>query len=291
MTLALTAPERSHHIEREHGRRVGWTEWGAPDGVPVLFCSGAATSSSLGFGAEAVRELGVRLLCVDRAGLGLSQPDPLKDFSRWTADVAAVMEALGLSRPAVVGFSQGAPFAVALAGAGRVSAMALVAGQDELAYPATRALLPPEVAGMVAAIESDRAGFEAGFAARADADGMWALVDGMSGPEDRARYREPAFASAYRQALREGFAQGASGYARDLTLAMGRWPVPPEAITVPVRLWYGGRDTSPVHSPDGGALLATRFPRAVRHFLPDEGGSLLWTRARDILRDLLAAAA
>ncbi|RYF72763.1 MAG: SusC/RagA family TonB-linked outer membrane protein [Cytophagaceae bacterium] len=125
----------------------------------------------------------------------------------------------------------------------------------------------------------------------ADADGMWALVDGMSGPEDRALYREPAFASAYRQALREGFAQGASGYARDLTLAMGRWPVPPEAITVPVRLWYGGRDASPVHSPDGGALLATRFPRAVRHFLPDEGGSLLWTRARDILRDLLAAAA
>jgi pimeloyl-ACP methyl ester carboxylesterase len=289
MTISLTPPERSQRIEREHGRHVGWTEWGPIGGRPVLFCTGAATSSSLGFGADAVHALGVRLICIDRAGLGRSQPDPDKDFARWTADVAAVLDTLDARRPPVVGFSQGAPFAVALAGAEQVSAVALVAGQDELAHPEVRALLPPEVAGMVAAIEADPVGFEAGFAARADADGMWALVEGMSGPEDRAHYRQPAFQTAYRQALKEGFEQGAAGYARDLTLAMRRWPTPPESLTIPVRLWYGGRDTSPVHSPDGGLLLSKRFPRAVRHFLPEEGAALLWTRAHDILKDLLEA--
>ena len=57
---------------------------------------------------------------------------------------------------------------------------------------------------------------------------------------------------------------------------------------MPVSLWYGAHDTSPVHSPDLGATLAKRFPRATHHLLADEGGSLLWTRGRDVLAELLA---
>lgn len=291
MTFLLAPPDRTRHLDREDGRRVGWSEWGAPDGAPVLFCTGAAMTSSFGFGAEALRELGVRLLCIDRAGLGRSAPDPAKSFDSYARDVEAVLRAEGLQRPSAIGFSQGSPFAVALAGANLVSALALVAGQDELAHPSVRPLLHPDVAGLVAAIEADPAGFEASFAPRADADGMWALIDLMSSPHDRAIYHQPAFNAAYRQSLAEGFAQGAAGYTRDLTLAMGRWPTPPEAITVPVSLWYGGLDASTVHSPDFGATLARRFPRATLHTLPDEGGSLLWTRSRDILRELLGAAA
>lgn len=289
MTIRLEAPDRTDHIERENGRRVGWSEWGAPHGKPVLFCTGAGMTSSFGFGADALRELGVRLLCVDRAGLGGSEPDPDKSFESYARDVDAVLKSESLTRPPVIGLSQGAPFAVALAGANLVSAMALVSGQDELAYPPTRRLLHPEVANMVSAIEADRAGFEASFAARVDADGLWALILGMSAPEDRALYEEPAFAAAYRQSLAEGFARGPHGYVRDLTLAMSRWPTQPEAITVPVSLWYGKRDTSPVHSPDFGATLSSRFPQATLHALPEEGGAILWTRGRDILRELLKA--
>lgn len=54
------------------GRLLGWAEWGPPDGVPVLLCPGAGTSRWLGFGAGAVGALGVRLVSVDRPGLGAS---------------------------------------------------------------------------------------------------------------------------------------------------------------------------------------------------------------------------
>ncbi|WP_233262244.1 alpha/beta fold hydrolase [Vitiosangium sp. GDMCC 1.1324] len=268
---------------------MGWSEWGTAHGTPVLFCTGAGMTSSFGFGAGALRELGVRLLCIDRPGLGGSAPDPGKSFESYARDVQAVLRSEGIAPPPVVGFSQGAPFAVALAGANVVSAVAIVSGQDELAYPPTKQLLPPEVAGMVAAIEADRPGFEASFASRVDAEGLWALIIGMSAPTDRALYNEPAFAAAYRQSLAEGFAQGPGGYVRDLTLAMSRWPTQPESITVPVSLWYGKLDTSPVHSPDFGATLRSRFPNATLHVLPDEGGSLLWTRSREILHELLRA--
>jgi pimeloyl-ACP methyl ester carboxylesterase len=86
-----------------------------------------------------------------------------------------------------------------------------------------------------------------------------------------------------------GFAQGAAGYARDFVLATSDWPFDPSAIRVPVDLWYGGHDTSTVHSPDLGVELARRIPGARRHLLPEAGGSLLWTHAEEILASLTSA--
>lgn len=304
VNITLPVPERTGGIARD-GRRVGWAEWGPVDGVPVVLCTGAGMTSSMGLAGDDVRDAGVRLLCVDRAGLGRSEPHPDKTFASYAADVAAVLASLGIAeapvtmgppaapdpralRAPVIGLSQGAPFAVALAAAGHANAVAIVSGQDELAHPAMRGLLPTSLSQLIDDIEADVAGFEASFAARVDADGLWALILGMSSARDRAVYEQPAFAAAYRATLRDGFAQGPHGYVRDLTLAMRRWPAPPESIDVPVSLWYGRLDESPVHSPDFGATLAKRFPRATRHVLPDEGGALLWTRGADILRMLLA---
>ncbi len=280
------APDRSGHLVHE-GRRVGWAEWGSRAGLPVLFCTGAGMSSSLGLATDAIAELDVRLICVDRAGLGRSDPDPNKTLDSYARDVEAVLRAEGIGMVPVVGFSQGAPFAVALAGAGLVSALAIVAGQDELAHPHVRGLLHPEVAGMVDAIAADPVAFERSFAARADADGLWALILGMSAPIDRALYEQPEFAAAFRRSLSEGFARGSSGYVRDLTLAMRRWSTQPEQVQVPVSLWYGLLDASLVHSPDFGETASRRFPSAIRHALPDEGGSLLWTRGGEIVRELV----
>ena len=105
---------------------------------------------------------------------------------------------------------------------------------------------------------------------------------------DLAVYRQPVFAAAYRRALDEAFAQGAAGYARDTALAMGRWGIGLSDIAVPVDLWYGQEDTG--HSPDHGAGLTSRIPGAVRHLVPEAGGSVLWTHAEQVLRTLLAHA-
>jgi hypothetical protein len=59
-----------------------------------------------------------------------------------------------------------------------------------------------------------------------------------------------------------------------------------EEITIPVDLWYGGKDTSTVHSPDFGATLALRLPNVSRTFEPNEGGSILWTKSEQILSKL-----
>ncbi len=167
-----------------------------------------------------------------------------------------------------------------------MEAIAIVSGQDELAHPRLRPLLHPDVAGMIAAVQQDSVGFEERFSQMATPDGLWQLIIGMSAERDRILYESEAFGAAYQRALQEGFAQGAQGYARDLVNALSLWTVKLENITIPVDLWYGGLDTSTVHSPDFGATLASRLPNVSHTVDPKEGGSILWTRSGDILAKL-----
>jgi pimeloyl-ACP methyl ester carboxylesterase len=287
MDLGATPPDHLGTVRLADGRRLGWAQWGPPDGRPVLFFSGAGMGRSLGFGGHVTAALGVRLIAVDRPGLGASDPAPGRTLTDWAADVRALAAALDLGRFRVAAFSQGAPFALACAADGTPEAVAVVSGQDDLRHPGVAGLLPPDVARMVAAAGDDPAGLEASFGAMT-ADALHRLVLDLSADADTAVYTAADFAGAYARCLAEGFSQGAAGYARDAVLAMGPWPFAPERIGVPVALWYGGRDTSPVHSPDHGATLAGRIPGTRRHLLPEAGGALLWTHAEAILAALLA---
>lgn len=282
-----TSPGSPRSTRLPDGRDLAWTEWGPPDGRPVLFVPGAGMSGILGFGTDVLGGLGLRLLALDRPGLGRSSPDPGKTYASWVADVRRLVDALDLGSVLGVGFSQGAPFAVALAGAGLLDAVALVAGQDDLR--AQRHLLVPEVAGMLDAVDADPDGFEREIARVADTDWLWGVILATAAPVDRGLYEGTDLGAAVRAALADGFAQGAAGYARDLVTALGSWPVPAEEIPVPVHLWYGADDTSTVHSPDLGAALAIRIPHVRRTVLDGEAGALLWTRARDVLTALTTA--
>jgi pimeloyl-ACP methyl ester carboxylesterase len=109
MQLSLDAPERLGHSTLADGRRLAWAEWGSPRGTPLVLCPGAAISRHLGISARAVATLGVRLISVDRPGLGASTPAPGRTLADFAADVGELVELRGLGRPAVIGNSQGLP--------------------------------------------------------------------------------------------------------------------------------------------------------------------------------------
>lgn len=286
MNRLIKPPDRQTTMRLQDGRILAWSEWGAAEGLPVLFCTAAGVSGSLGFGADDITELGLRLIAIDRPGLGKSDPHPTKTLASWVTDIRELIQFHHLHAVTAVGFSQGAPFAFALAEQDLVAGIAIVSGQDELAHPKIRRLLHPDVAQMVAAVEQDAAAFEQQFSQSATWEGMWQLIIDMSGARDRLLYLSDGFSPAFQQGLQEGFSQGSQGYVRDLVNAVSAWSFTLEDITIPVDLWYGSLDTSPVHSPDFGATLASRLSNAALTVDPNEGGSILWTRSRDILAKL-----
>lgn len=267
-------------------RTLAWHQWGKEDGTPVLYCPGAGMAGLLPFGAEIASDLGLRMIAIDRPGLGGSDPDEGKSFDSWQSDIAQLLDHLGLTTAKAIGFSQGAPFALALGAAGIVSSVTIVSGQDELSHPEVLAQLSHPVATMVELASKDPDGLKAEIEKDASPEWLMQMIETMSSEQDRDYYMAPDFAPLYRKSLEAGFCQGPQGYAQDTVLAMAPWPFDLEKLRCPVHLWYGQRDISPVHSPDFGETLCRRLPVATLTKIPSAGSAILWTKAGDILSGL-----
>ncbi|HEX7134592.1 MAG TPA: alpha/beta hydrolase [Iamia sp.] len=112
------------------GRGVAVDDVGDPDGVPVLYLHGTPDSRLSRHPDDAVTAAtGVRLLAVDRPGVGRSTTHPGRTLGSVADDLVAVLTARGVDRAAVLAWSAGAPFAAALAARhpDRVTAVGLVA--------------------------------------------------------------------------------------------------------------------------------------------------------------------
>lgn len=275
--LTATTPE---------GRRLGGYGFGPATGTPVLFVAGAATGRSMVFGEQYLQKYKVRLITMDRPGMAASTGDPARtlhstadDYRTFLSEVAPESETVR-----VVANSQGAVFGLALASRQPVHKLVLVSPVDEVAHPEVAARLPRPARELAELVRSDppRA---ARLLSALDPAGMEAMVLEGADPEDRAAYTDPQFLATYRKALVEGFSNQATGYVRDTIIAMSRWDIAWSSIAGPVDVYFGERDH--VHSPDHGALLATRIPRATRHLIPEAGASLLWTHADLVLRAAL----
>lgn len=126
------------------GRTLGWSDFGDPEGVPILSCHGGLLCRLDAEPAhEAARSMGVRLISPDRPGVATSSPKPGRDTLDWAADVTELVDALGIERFAVLGWSMGGQYALAVAhGLGaRVTATAVIAGCPPLDDAATFAEL------------------------------------------------------------------------------------------------------------------------------------------------------
>lgn len=116
-TIATTAPQSDRQtITLPDGRLLGFAEYGQPDGKPLLYFHGyPASRREAAPIAKEVRERGIRLISVDRPGIGASTYHPGRTLSDYAEDMRALADALELKRFAVLGGSGGGPYAVACA--------------------------------------------------------------------------------------------------------------------------------------------------------------------------------
>lgn len=261
------------------GRRAQLWSGGADGGPWVLVCHGTPDTRWVArTGESAAREVGVRLVCVNRPGYGRSTPHPSTAGSV-ADDAVAVLAALGIDRAAVLGMSVGGLYAAALAARhpDRVGALAIVAAPAE-----TRTATGP----VEDAVEAARPEFEAWVAALDPADlddealaARW--LGSLPAPDAALLGRLPAAAVA--ASAREALACH-DGYLRDAALLTSDWGVDPAAIRCPTDLWFGAADER--NPPATGRWWADRIDGARLEVTPTTHLATLLSNWPSILANL-----
>ena len=209
---------------------------------------------------------GLYWVSYDRPGYGGSSPHDGRTVASAAADVAAIADALGIGRFAVLGHSGGGPHALACA-----------------------ALLPERVIAAVsvsapAPFDADGldwfAGWSPGIAAenRAAARGREALeahwAEAEAEPEDMSAFFTEADVAALggswswvASVVSQATEQGNEGYLEDILASVQPWGVGPDAVGVPVLIMHGAKDKMVPCA--HGEWLAARCPAAELRIVPD----------------------
>ena len=131
MTIVPTMSLDERTIHLSDGRLLGYAEYGDPEGKPVFHFNGyPGTRFEAKLISDAAVRVGVRLIGIDRPGMGLSDFQPGRQILDWPDDVIELADALGLDHFSVVGVSGGGPYSASCAFkiSDRLSACGIIAG-------------------------------------------------------------------------------------------------------------------------------------------------------------------
>ena len=288
--MALLSPAATDHtITLRDGRRLGYSEYGPQDGRPIFFFHGFGTTRVVCPPDERpAHELGLRLIAVDRPGIGLSEARPGRTLLDWPSDVAELADHLGTKTFAIIGWSGGGPYALAcgysmperVSGIGLVSSPAPLTGVDESGYLRLFDRSAVHAAGR-APWMIRIALWQWGRSQRRDATRYFEESVAEMCEADQEVLSEPALRGRMIANSTELYRQGGRGmYDEGLVLARP-WGFRLEDIRVPVYVWHGALDeTVPMAMFD---YLAKSIPAAKANMHADEGHHLLYRRWPEIL--------
>ena len=230
----------------------------------------------------AADRLGIRWVAYDRPGYGGSTPNPGRDVASAADDVAAVADALGIDRFAVMGHSGGGPHALACAARlpERVSAVVSVAG---LAPFGAEGL--DWFAGMG---EAGTAGLRAALDGRAAKERFEASADGEPDFVDADWAALAGEWSWFGRVVGPALEAGPAPLVDDDLAFVDPWGFDPAEVRAPARFLHGGRDR--VVPSTHGAWLAARCPAGELQVSPDDGHISVLSGAESALEWLRAHA-
>ena len=279
------------------GRTLHVYDEGDPQGVAVVAHHGTPSSGRLHSShIEDAGARGIRLIGYDRAGYGASSARPGRSIGDVAADVAELLDALGVDRFATWGHSGGGPHALACAALlpERCVAAATLAsvapygvegldwleGMGEANVQDFEAVLAgPEALEPV--VRRDQAEmFSAG------PDGLRQAMLTILSPVDQAAFTADVAEWIY-AVMAEGAAKRIEGFRDDNLACVAPWGFDPADIGVPVLLLQGVQDL--MVPPSHGRWLAARIPGVEAEISDAEGHiTLLTGRIPEVHEWLLA---
>jgi pimeloyl-ACP methyl ester carboxylesterase len=265
---------RTHQQLKLHdGRMLCYTEYGAPEGVPLFYFHGfpGCRLDYLFFDAgEAAMEANVRIIAADRPGYGLSSFQRGRRILDWADDVSALADALRIDRFAVLGISGGGPYAAACAFKipGRMTATGIVSGMGPPGAPGMKDGASWTLPGTPSLIRRFVLMLTA-MGLQRDPDQFLSRSKEAFSELDARLLEQPDLAQVFVAGLQEAFRSGVGGANRDAALCTQPWGFQLQDIAAEVHLWHGEQDANvPVSV---GHSVAQAIPNCNATFYEEEG--------------------
>jgi pimeloyl-ACP methyl ester carboxylesterase len=260
------------------GRTLAYLEVGDLDGPLVLHNHGGPGSRfEARLLADSASKNRLRLVCVDRPGMGQSSAQKARTYSSWADDLVAIADTLGYREFGVTGWSEGGPWALAAAAYIDPARLRHVSSIAPGSYGTFGDNWAAQYLSKIDALGGSLAlRFKPGFRLMYASLGVSAKHFRRSFVEqvrksvneyDRQILLRPEVAAAFGDACAECFAHGSDGLVRDAELLYRRWAFDVSTIDRRVHMWQG-LDDRLVPDPINHAV-ADRMPGAVWH--PVEG--------------------
>jgi pimeloyl-ACP methyl ester carboxylesterase len=277
------------------GRTLGYLDVGPAGGATVFHFHGHGSSRLEALMLkDAAEKFGVRVIALDRPGVGRSDPKSGDRLREWPADVAETADLLGIEKFAVQGMSAGGPYALACAHmlSDRVTACSLVSavptpeiarragprGRRFLWWAARR--FPRYLRKRLMEFRPDAQPSEAMVTARMQRVAQWL------GGEDMHLMQIPEMRNILLRTMMETARQSGAGNRSEIERLVKPWGFDIRDIKVPrIFLWHGDQDRIMPVGP------ARRMARTLRDctatFYEGEGHfSVLVNRADDLIAAL-----
>ena len=290
-------PKLDQQFQLPDGRRLGYDEYGSSDGKSLFYFHGSPSSrveSMLFISEELLLSLNVRLIAVDRPGMGLSDFQTNRRILDWSQDVIALVNHLDMERFSILAYSLGGPYGLACGFAipqhlhkvGVVSGAALFTESELMnnINKGTRQFLtmPREkpwlsrlflwiMLGVIPRIAPKK------FIAQA--------ISLLPKPDHAIIANNPTFQKGFINMLHEAMKQGTRGAFHESLLTVTDWGFHLQDIHMPVMLWHGDADQNiPVEMAHFAAKV---IPKCEAKFFPNEGHlSLFKKNAEEIIRSI-----
>jgi pimeloyl-ACP methyl ester carboxylesterase len=295
--LSKLAPCRpSYQVRVAHGRRLGVVEYGDPCGFPVFYFHGQpACRLEAAILSDHASTSDCRLIAVDRPGIGLSSPQAGRTIRDWADDVSSlansVIEENDSKRSfSILGFSSGAPYALACvrrlrpAGLMRVAIVSGVKspGFSQVSGGAAERLFEvrrrhPRLARMLVVRYAN-------LCRRRPTAAIHQMTKRMA-RADQQLFGDYAYRDGFLQGVHESMRQGPCGILDDAWLLSHCWNIPLGEITIPISIWHGACDKTV--SVAAAHKLAEQIPASQLTIVANEGHvSLLRSFGPEILSGL-----
>ena len=293
----LTTPRLEGAVTLDDGRRLGFAEFGSARGRAVFWLHGTpgARRQIPEPARIAAVEEGIRLIGVDRPGVGLSTPhlyDQLIDFA---TDLCELAERLGIAEFGLIGLSGGGPYVLACAHEmpERVRAAVVLGGVAPSVGPEAA---PGSIVALAARFQTPltllREPIALGisaliWAARPIGSPALYAYARVSPEGDRRLLMRPEFKAMFLDDLFSGSRPGLRAPVYDAVLFGREWGFSVANVKVPIEWWHG--DADHIIPFRHGQHMVSLLPDVEMHVQPGESHLGGLGEAEAVLDSLLSA--